>query len=297
MTECWVWLVRVTQGVVGPACPVGAAANAIADGASGADRRPGGALARAVGGPCLAQPVEQVVAEALQLGRRAVADILLPGDVGCLVVGVRGVVERGSRHSRVGDLAVFQRLGERIAGSRSGSRPPTTESHRVGGLADIGERRIAIEDRVRRWAARPRRCWRRLAGSLGTLAEILALTGQHDRALAATSEAVGIFQDVNLRAGSRAPSDVAEVLFPHDQLLCSLSRHRDAARLLAQAWHRAARHGQEPGCDKAVLQAAYRADLPGFRDTWHRDRGQLSRLAHRPRQRPDVTARVNAPRR
>ena len=123
-------------------------------------------------------------------------------------------------------------------------------------------------------AARPGRYRLRLAGSLGTLAEVLAQAGQHHQALAATSEAAGIYQDANMRAADRASSDAAEVLFLHGQLLCSLSRHPEAARPLARAWHLAARRDhQHRGFDAAVLQTACRADPDAFHDAWRAETG------------------------
>jgi tetratricopeptide (TPR) repeat protein len=147
---------------------------------------------------------------------------------------------------------------------------------RAAGRRDEAE--VAAGEAVRMYralaAARPRRYGRRLAGSLGTLAEVLVQSGERDRALAATSEAVGVYQDAKMRAGDRASSDAAEVLFLHGQLLCGLARHREAALPLAQAWHLAARRNhQEPGFDKMVLQAAYRADPAGFLDTWRAEIG------------------------
>lgn len=147
---------------------------------------------------------------------------------------------------------------------------------RAAGRRD--EAQAAAAESVRMYralaAARPGRYRRNLAGSLGTLAEVLALKGQHDKALAATSEAIGIYQDVNMRAADHASGEAAEVVFLNGQLLCSLSRHTEAAQPLARAWHLAARQDhQEPKFDKTVLQAAYRADPAAFRDTWHAETG------------------------
>ena len=87
----------------------------------------------------------------------------------------------------------------------------------------LEESRAAAAEAVRMYralaAARPRRYSRRLAGSLGTLAEVLVQSGDRDRALAATREAVGVYQNAKIRAGDRASSDAAEVLFLHGQLL------------------------------------------------------------------------------
>lgn len=134
----------------------------------------------------------------------------------------------------------------------------------------------AAEEAVRMYralaAARPGKYRYDLARSLGTEAEVLSLAGEYGKALAAASEAAGIYQD--MRAGDRAAPDAAEVLFLHGQLLCGLSRHREAARPLARAWRLAARQDQqEPRFDRAVLETAYRAAPARFLDTWRAETG------------------------
>jgi tetratricopeptide (TPR) repeat protein len=107
-----------------------------------------------------------------------------------------------------------------------------------------------------------------LANSLGTKAELLATAGRPGQALTATSEAAGLYQDMS--PADHTASGAAEVLFLHGLLLCGASRHREAARSLAQAWHLAARHaGHEPAFDPAVFRTAYHADPAAFLATWH----------------------------
>ncbi len=121
-------------------------------------------------------------------------------------------------------------------------------------------------------AGRPGKYRHDLARSLGTEAEVLSLAGEYGKALASTGEAVRMYQGV--RARDRAASDAAEVLFLHGELLCGLSRHREAARPLARAWRLAARQDQqEPRFDRAVLETAYRADPARFLDTWRAETG------------------------
>jgi len=121
-------------------------------------------------------------------------------------------------------------------------------------------------------AARPGKYRYDLASSLGTQAEVLSLAGQHHQALAATSEAAVIYQDI--RAADRAAPTAAEVLFLHGQLLVGLSREREAAQPLARAWDLATGHDKhEPECDRTVLEAAYQADPAGFADTWRAETG------------------------
>lgn len=172
----------------------------------------------------------------------------------------------------------------RLAAARPGGPQPELAralnnlSYPLRAAGQRAEAEAAAAEAVRMYralaAAHPRRYSHRLAGSLGTLAEVLAQSGEHDSALTATSEAAGLYQDAKMRARDRSSSDAAEVLFLHGQLLCSLARHREAARPLAQAWHLAARQNhQEPGFDKVVLQTAYGADPAGFLDTWRAETG------------------------
>jgi tetratricopeptide (TPR) repeat protein len=117
-------------------------------------------------------------------------------------------------------------------------------------------------------AGSPRKYRHSLASSLGTQAELLAGAGRPGLALAATSEATGLYQDI--RPADRSASGAAEVLFLHGQLLCEASRHREAARSLAQAWHLAARPaGHDPAFDPAVFRTAYHADPATFLAAWH----------------------------
>ena len=91
-----------------------------------------------------------------------------------------------------------------------------------------------------------------------------------------TRPAVPEYQDANMRAADRASSVAAEVLFLHGQLLCSLSRQREAARPFARAWHLAARQDhQRSGLDTTVLPTACRADPDAFRDARRAETGTL----------------------
>jgi tetratricopeptide (TPR) repeat protein len=153
---------------------------------------------------------------------------------------------------------------------------------RVAGRRD--EALAAAEEALRIYrplaASRPREYRYRLANSLGTQAELLSQAGRDREALAATSEAARIFQDIP--HADPAASQAAGLLFLHGQLLCDLSRHREAARSLARAWALAApQDGQEPGnpsFDKTVLKNAYQADPAGFSGTWRTETGAVPPL-------------------
>jgi tetratricopeptide (TPR) repeat protein len=84
----------------------------------------------------------------------------------------------------------------------------------------------------------PRKYRYSLANSLGTQAELLAAAGRTSLALAVASEAADLYQ--GMRPAHRSASGATQVLFLHGQLLCEASRHREAARSLARAWHLAA---------------------------------------------------------
>jgi len=139
-----------------------------------------------------------------------------------------------------------------------------------------GEALIAAGEAVRMYrglaAANPRKYRYSLANSLGTQAELLAQAGQPGRALTATGEATRIYQDI--RPANRDAAQASEVLFLHGQLLYEQSRHREAARSLARAWHLAGpQAGQEPSFDRAVLTAVYQADPAGFLAAWRAETG------------------------
>jgi hypothetical protein len=114
----------------------------------------------------------------------------------------------------------------------------------------------------------PRKYRYSLANSLGTQAELLAAAGRTSLALAAASEAADLYQ--GMLPAHRSASGAIQVLLLHGQLLCEASRHREAARSMARAWHLAARPaGPEPAFDRAVFRTAYHADPAAFLATWH----------------------------
>jgi tetratricopeptide (TPR) repeat protein len=119
---------------------------------------------------------------------------------------------------------------------------------------------------------RPRRYRYSLACSLGTQAELLSQAGRLDDALRSVSEAAGIYQD--MQPGNDDASQAAEVLTLQGQILCGLSRYREAARPLAQGWHLAtSRQRQNPDFPRAALKTAYKADPAGFAGIWRTETG------------------------
>jgi tetratricopeptide (TPR) repeat protein len=121
-------------------------------------------------------------------------------------------------------------------------------------------------------AARPRKYRYSLACSLGTRAELLTKAGRLDDALKSVSEAADIYQDV--QPGNDDARQAAEVLILQGQLLCDLSRHREAARPLCLGWRLASnRTRQNPAFARAALKAVYKADPAGFPGIWRIDTG------------------------
>ena len=121
-------------------------------------------------------------------------------------------------------------------------------------------------------AARPKRYRYSLACSLGTQAELLTQAGRLGDALESVSEAAGLYQDVH--PGGDNARQAAEVLILQGQLLCDLSRSREAARPLAEGWHLAAsRTRQNPAFARAALRTAYKADPADFAGIWRTETG------------------------
>ena len=121
-------------------------------------------------------------------------------------------------------------------------------------------------------AARRKKYRYSLACSLGTRAELLTQAGRLDDALESVSEAADIYHDVH--PGNDDARQAAEVLVLQGQLLCDLSRCREAARPLARGWHLAAsRTRQNPAFARAALKTAYKADPAGFSGTWRTETG------------------------
>jgi tetratricopeptide (TPR) repeat protein len=121
-------------------------------------------------------------------------------------------------------------------------------------------------------AARPKKYRYSLACSLGTQAELLTQAGRPDDALKSVSEAADLYRDVH--PGNEDARQAAEVLILQGQILCDLSRCREAARPLAGGWHLAASPArQNPAFARAALKTAYKADPAGFSGIWHIETG------------------------
>ncbi len=91
--------------------------------------------------------------------------------------------------------------------------------------------------------------------------------------MAAANQAAAIRKD--RLAPSQVPSREARILLGEGERLCGEGRYREAARLLAQGWHRADIRYQQDALWQAApaLRAAYRADPEHVTAEWHAETG------------------------
>lgn len=122
-------------------------------------------------------------------------------------------------------------------------------------------------------AARPAQHARMLALSLTRQAILLAGLDRPVDALAAATDAAGLYQAAVL--ADRYPYSAAQALLVEGRVLCDLSRQREAARPLARGWQLAASRDYQDllGFARPALETACQADPAGFAGTWHAETG------------------------
>jgi hypothetical protein len=150
-------------------------------------------------------------------------------------------------------------------------------SYLLTAVAGRQEALAAAEEAVRLYrglaAARPAQYAPPLALSLNKQAILLARLGRPGDALAAATDAAGLYQAAV--PADRYPYSSAEALLIEGRALCDLSRQREAARPLARGWQLAASRDYQDllGYARPALETAYQADPAGFAGTWHAETG------------------------
>jgi tetratricopeptide (TPR) repeat protein len=112
-----------------------------------------------------------------------------------------------------------------------------------------------------------------LAASVTRQAVLLAWLGRPGDALTAAGEASDMYQ--NALPWDKLPYHAARALIVQGQLLCELSRRREAAQPFARGWRLAGSRNHQDLLQLAepALKAVYRADPPGFTRAWRAELG------------------------
>ena len=120
-------------------------------------------------------------------------------------------------------------------------------------------------------AARPEEYLTQLAKALTTQATTLSWLGRYEEALAPVREAERIYQDGS--AGKQQPDDAVGAWLTEGILLINLTRHRDAARALAQAWHIAGEAEPQPDWLRKAMTAIQENFPTQFTSAWRSQTG------------------------